>query len=374
MLTVSDVLELPIVRSADPVVLAGSPALDRPVHWVHSTELADIAPLLRGGDLVLTTGIALADDPEALVTFVHSLVESGAAGLMIELGRRWRALPDPLVEAADRLGLPLVALRRVVRFAAITQAVGERLVDQQLAELREAQRVHDTFTELSVAEAGPEEILAATQQLSGSAVAWEGATHQVLDYRPGPGDVADFLADWERRSRAVDPSERTAWDASNGWLLSRIGRPQRGWGRLVIESPTPPTARLRAVAERAAAALAMHRLHDRNRDSRQRRLHQELLARLLATPGEPELARQAAMAGIAVSERRYVGLALRPATPGPIASRAARTGPAAASELDELVAACLRAAEVVGRACLVAASDAEVRVLLPLPVRGSATR
>ncbi|MFT4081895.1 MAG: helix-turn-helix domain-containing protein, partial [Nocardioides sp.] len=35
---------------------------------------------------------------------------------------------------------------------------------------------------------------------------------------------------------------------------------------------------------------------------------------------------------------------------------------------------CLRAAEVVGRACLVAASDAEVRVLLPLPVRGSATR
>ncbi len=46
-------------------------------------------------------------------------------------------------------------LHREVRFAALTQAVGERLVDEQLAELREAQRVHDTFTELSIAEAGP---------------------------------------------------------------------------------------------------------------------------------------------------------------------------------------------------------------------------
>ena len=82
MLTVADVLQMPSVRGADPEVLAGARQLDRQVRWVHTTELADIGPLLRGGDLVLTTGIALGDHDEALARFVASLVESGAAGLV----------------------------------------------------------------------------------------------------------------------------------------------------------------------------------------------------------------------------------------------------------------------------------------------------
>ena len=61
MLTVADVLQMPSVRGADPEVLAGARQLERQVRWVHTTELADIGPLLRGGDLVLTTGIALGD-------------------------------------------------------------------------------------------------------------------------------------------------------------------------------------------------------------------------------------------------------------------------------------------------------------------------
>ncbi|NUT52114.1 MAG: PucR family transcriptional regulator, partial [Saccharothrix sp.] len=33
--------------------------LDRVVAWAHSTELADPTPFLEGGELLLTTGIAL---------------------------------------------------------------------------------------------------------------------------------------------------------------------------------------------------------------------------------------------------------------------------------------------------------------------------
>ena len=70
MLTVDDVLRMAPLRSADPVVVAGHDHLDRPVRWVHSTELVDIGPLLRGGDLVLTTGIARPGTEEALTCFV----------------------------------------------------------------------------------------------------------------------------------------------------------------------------------------------------------------------------------------------------------------------------------------------------------------
>lgn len=360
MLTLETVLAMPAVRSADPIVLAARAQLQRPVRWVHSTELIDIASLLRGGDLVLTTGMALPDKELALSAYVFSLVESGVAGLVIELGRRWSSLPPHLVEECERAGLPLVALRREVRFAAVTQAVGERLVDEQLTELREAQRVHDTFTELSVAEAEPDAILAATQQLAGAAVVLESEQHQVLDYRAGPKDVTLFLDDWERRSRSVEEHDRVLWDSSNGWLVTRLGRRERGWGRLVIESPHEPPQRLTALAERAAAALAMHRLHDRTRDSHVRRLHHELLVGLLSDPTDVDLVRRVRLAGVAVEGRRYVGIVMKP--------DAASTVPAAVV-LDEMVTASLRAAEVIRSPSLVAGSESGVRILLPVPVR-----
>jgi purine catabolism regulator len=368
VLTIAEVLRMPAVRSAEPVVLAGATRLDRPVRWVHTTELADIGPLLRGGDLVLTTGIAMPDRDDAWSAFASSLVDSEAAGLVVELGRRWTALPQALVAECEALGLPLVALRREVRFAAVAQAVGERVVAEQLTELREAQRVHDTFTELSIAEAGPEQILAAAQQLSGSTVVLESEQHRVLDYRAGPDDVTAFLDDWERRSRGVKVTARTTWDESNGWLVTRVGRPERGWGRLVIGSPLVPTQRLIAVAERAAAALAMHRLHDRNRDSHLRRLHHELIVALLADPTDPETLRRVALAGLPVEGRHYVGVSVRPA-------RGARTGPGnLATQLDDVVAACLRAAERIKATPLIAAFETDVRILLPVPTRTDPVR
>ena len=157
--TVTEVLEMPVVRAARPELLAGRAGLGREVRWVHSGELEDIGPLLRGGDLLLSTGIALPESPEGLRAFAASLHESDVAGLVIELGRRWTTLPTALVEACDAARLPLVSLGRQVRFATLAQAIGERIVDEQLTELREAQRVHDVFTELSVEEAGPARIL-----------------------------------------------------------------------------------------------------------------------------------------------------------------------------------------------------------------------
>jgi purine catabolism regulator len=348
---------MPAVRSADPEVLAGADLLDQPVRWVHTTELADIGPLLRGGDLVLTTGIALPDHTEGLARFASSLAESGAAGLLVELGRRWSALPQELVAHCEERGLPLVALRREVRFAAVAQAVGERLIADQLAELRAAERVHDTFTELSIGEAGPAEILAAAQRLSGSAVVLEDEQHRIVDYLVGPADDG-FVEDWERRSRTVRTTGRTGWDPSTGWLVTRVGRPQRGWGRLVIAAPAGASAGLTAVAERAAAALAMHRLHDRTRDGQTRRVHHELLAALLADPTDEETRRRVEIAGLP-GGRQLVGVALRPPRP---------------AQLDDLVAACLRAAEVTHAPLLASVFESEVRGLVALPPRADAVR
>src|ERR1700721_3073857 len=59
------------------------------VRWVHAIELTDVARLLRGGELVLSTGIALPDDDRLLAAYVTELAEGGGAGLAGDLGRRY---------------------------------------------------------------------------------------------------------------------------------------------------------------------------------------------------------------------------------------------------------------------------------------------
>lgn len=368
ILTVAEVLAMPTLRAAGPTVLAGERALTRAVRWVHSAELADIAPLLREGDLLLSTGIAMPESSEELEEYAASLAETQAAGLVIELGRRWSRVPPALVEACERVALPLVTLAREVRFAAVAQAVGERIVDEQLAELREAQRVHETFTELGIAEARPREILEAVQRLAGAAVVLESEQHQVLDYRAGPEDVSGFLSGWAARSRGVQLEDRTAWNEANGWLVTRVGRRDRAWGRLMVQMPGPPTERQVAMAERAAAALALHRLHDRQRDSVVRRTHHELLLGLLSDPTSPDVLRRCELAGLPTTKRQLVGVTLRPQIEG-----AASTG-APVSLLDEVIASAVHTTHELKVPALVCEVERDVRALLSFARAANADR
>jgi hypothetical protein len=132
-LTLRQVLDLEVVRRGSPHVVAGSGRLDLPVRWVHALELTDVGRLLRGGELVLSTGIALPESPSGLADYVASLAQVGVAGLAVELGRRYTgALPPALVTAAAARSVPLIELRREVAFIEITEAVHARIIDELL--------------------------------------------------------------------------------------------------------------------------------------------------------------------------------------------------------------------------------------------------
>src|SRR3954447_3734672 len=121
-LTLRELLALDVLQEAKPEVLVGGAALDRPVRWVHSSEIYEIGPLLSGGELLLTTGLGLAGpDARARRHYVRDLAARGVAGLALEPGRTFEAVPAELVEEAGRLGLPLIALTEVVPFIRISQ-------------------------------------------------------------------------------------------------------------------------------------------------------------------------------------------------------------------------------------------------------------
>ena len=120
-----------VVRRGLPVVVAGADRLDVPVRWVHAVEVTDdVARLLRGGELILSTGIALPESDSALASYVAELAAAGVAGLAIELGRRYSvSLPSALVAAAAASGVVLIEFRAEVAFVELTEAVHTRIFE-----------------------------------------------------------------------------------------------------------------------------------------------------------------------------------------------------------------------------------------------------
>ncbi|MEU9344447.1 PucR family transcriptional regulator [Streptomyces sp. NPDC048278] len=133
-LTLREVLALDPVRAARPELLAGEGALDRPVRWVHSSEVYEGANFLDGGELLLTNGFGLTDaDDEVRRRYVRELAARGAAGLAVEVGRALPGMPPEVTDEACRLGLPLLALHRVVPFVRITEAANRAIVARGLS-------------------------------------------------------------------------------------------------------------------------------------------------------------------------------------------------------------------------------------------------
>ncbi len=372
--TVSDVLALPVIQQGRAAVVAGAGGLERRVRWVHVAEIADIAPLLKGGELVLTTGIALPDDAGALARYVAELAAAGVVGVVVELVRHWsRELPPALVAAAEEHALPLVTLSRETRFVAVTESVVELIVEAQVAELRAAERVHETFTALTVAGAEPAEVLREVARASGLPVVLETLGHDVLAYDAAGTDPSELVADWAARSRAVSGTARTSWHAGTGWLVTVVGARGNDWGRLVLVCPAEPVHRQVVIAERAASALAVHRLVARDREGLERHAHRTLLTELLASATTPaDLTARSSALGVPLQRRRLVGVSVRPAMVAP--GRPDRAPAMATQEvLRDLAEATALAARRARVAALVGVvDDISVRALLSLTPQADA--
>jgi purine catabolism regulator len=137
VVTLRQIMTRPGFAAALPEVLAGEVNLDRPVRWVHSSEVIEIASLLQGGELLLTGGTVLAESSERdRRRYLADLAGRGVAGIAIETGVRLPIVPHDIVEEAMRFDFPLIELRRVVPFVEIAEEINSVLANQSVANLR----------------------------------------------------------------------------------------------------------------------------------------------------------------------------------------------------------------------------------------------
>jgi purine catabolism regulator len=255
-ITVQRALELPALRGGLPEVIAGAERLQRTVRWVHAGEVPNIASLLKGGELLLTTGYGIGTRPAEQRAFVRKLAERGIAALVIELGQRFARLPTALVDTARAAGLPLVQLHREVPFVTVTEEIHTEIVNGHYALLQRAEEVHRRCTEALLGGGGVPQVLRILAEFSGNPVFLETADGQLLYAAGAAADVADPLQVWQGM-RGTHKDEPPA-----GAVLVDVpgGGPGAGSVRarlvlLPVAAPLTPLHRI--TAERAAASLAV---------------------------------------------------------------------------------------------------------------------
>lgn len=281
-----DVLQFPVVAAGLPEVLAGWDALDTPVRWVHVSESLGVAKPPESGDILLTTGGSWPTDPEELSRYVDDLVRIGVAGLLLELVQRFTAAPDAIVKACVRQGFPLIVVHRDVKFVEVTEAVHKRIISQQTGALKARDRVHKLFTELSLRGSPADFIVRELSQTLRAPVVLENLSHEVIVVEGEGIAIADVVADWGRKSRAVhrvvqhraNDDEETRFE---DWLVVPVEARDIRWGALIALPGEPHPAGRLAVLEQGAIALALGRLADHDGDEWLRICHQHLLDTLL---------------------------------------------------------------------------------------------
>ncbi|AKN68516.1 transcriptional regulator [Streptomyces sp. PBH53] len=257
-ITVQRALELPGLRSGLPEVLAGADRLGRTVRWVHAGEVPNIASLLKGGELLLTTGYGLGARPAEQRAFVRTLAERGIAALVVELGPRFARLPAALVDTARGAGLPLVQLHREVPFVTVTEEIHTEIVNGHYALLQRAEEVHRRCTEALLGGGGVPQVLGILADFSGNPVFLETADGRLL-YAAGAGpEGADPLQVWEGlrgpHKEAPPPAGSVLVDVPGGGP-GTAGSVRARLVLLPVRSPLDPVHRI--AAERAAGILAV---------------------------------------------------------------------------------------------------------------------
>src|SRR3954469_22526209 len=276
MLSLADVLDLPVVRRALPEVVVGESALGREVRWAHVIEMPEPDDLLKGGELVLTTGLGAGADPAHQTAWTASLVAQGLAALAVELGSSWRDVPPAVVAGCARAGVPIVAFHRPVRFIEITEAVHGAVVNAQFALLARGEEIHRRFTELILQGRGAPEILAELCAAVSNPVFLEDAGGSLVYYVSGPPGDDLALSAWADMHRAEARGE-----SAEGFYAVEVRLLDSSWGRLLAMSLD---SRLddfdRVAVERAALAVAIELLAQQHEEQLRARSRGAFLSEL----------------------------------------------------------------------------------------------
>lgn len=122
-------------------ILAGRGGLQNQVSWVYYTEDISTLDFIRGGELIITTGLEIErlrrntgsrngnDMEDYLVSLVKKLSSVKSSGLILNIGKYILSVPEKLTALCDELNFPLLTMPWEIHIIDIMQDYGKRIFE-----------------------------------------------------------------------------------------------------------------------------------------------------------------------------------------------------------------------------------------------------
>jgi purine catabolism regulator len=251
-------------------VLAGEDSLDREIRWVATSEHPDPTPFLRGGELLLTTGMRLGSRLSDARQLADRLRKAGVVAIGYGVGVTSDRVPTRLKQAADEHGLVLIEVDEPTPFISVTKAVSEMLATEQYAEVSRGYQAQQDLTRAATRGGVAGIVRSLAKSLNGWVL--------LLDRRGGV--LHSHPVGAESRASALLPelaslrSERRAAlalvQADEHVSVHPVGAGARANAFLVAGTPHTPLGSDRGLVRLAGALLAV--VGDRDDEPTRRRL------------------------------------------------------------------------------------------------------
>lgn len=155
--------------------------------WLTSNELIDPTPFVQPGCLLVVSGIGMnIRDPRTWAAYVERLTEAGVAVLAFRAGAAHQNVPDGLLTACARAGLPLLLFGGATPYSTVERFVTDKLRAEASRAQAAAWRLAERLAQAAGSGAELSSMLQlVSEELSASVSVVDESGHAVTQWPPG---------------------------------------------------------------------------------------------------------------------------------------------------------------------------------------------
>lgn len=147
-------------------VVAGEKGLGRTIDHITVMEVPDVIRWLKHHVFLLTSLYAIKDDAEAISNLVDQLNGVGCSALAIKTRRFVNEIPEVIIEAGNRIGLPIIEIAEEVPFLDIMTPIMELILRKFEPGNERMESYFQWITELVMGGKGIPALIDAVQQMT----------------------------------------------------------------------------------------------------------------------------------------------------------------------------------------------------------------
>ena len=146
-------------------LVSGAKSVNNLIRNACITDCPDAFDWMQPGDLILTSGYMLKDDPELQVRFVRELSETACAGIGIKVPKYWDEVPQRMIDESNRRSLPIFTIPLHNTLNEIQTIVFHEVNENQDTLLQKYFKIHQRLMACSLSEQTLDNIVKTTVEL-----------------------------------------------------------------------------------------------------------------------------------------------------------------------------------------------------------------